>query len=89
MGTTWKILERREEILHKEEVLDEEGNVIMPARDEKTIFTKVEYDFDGIVVVVDVAHFMPQSEDDITLGINNRGVSERRKLEINGDNNNI
>lgn len=81
MATTWKILERRDEVTHKEEVLDEEGNVIMPARDETTVFTKVEYNFDGPVVVVEVAHFMPQSEDDITLGINNRGVTERRRFE--------
>jgi len=81
MATTWIILERREETLHHDEVLDEEGNVIMPARDETTVFTKVEYNFDGPIVVVEVAHFMPRSEADITLGINNRGVTERRKLE--------
>lgn len=81
MATTWIELSRREETLHHDEVLDEEGNVIIPARDETTVFTTIEYDFDGIKVTVEVPHFMPQSEDDIILGINNRGVSERRKLE--------
>lgn len=79
----WTILERREETIHKDEVLDEEGNVIMPARDETTVFTKVEYDFNGVKVVVDIPHFMPRSEDDITLGINNREVTELRKLQGN------
>ena len=79
---SWIILERREETFHKEEVLDEDGNVVIPARDETTVFTLVEYHFGDLVITVDVAHFMPQSEDDITLGINNRMVSEKRKLEI-------
>mgnify|MGYP003345283349 CR=1 FL=1 len=28
MGTTWIELSRREEVTHKDEVLDEEGNVL-------------------------------------------------------------
>lgn len=80
MGTTWKILDRWEIIQNHEEYTDEEGNII-PARTTNTIFTKVEYDFDGIIVIVDVAHFMPKSEDYIILGIQNRGITERRKIE--------
>lgn len=48
---------------------------------EDTLFTVVEYDFNGTKVEVEVAHFQPQSADDITLGITNRGASEERKLQ--------
>lgn len=56
---------------------------ILSRRTEETVFTTVEYDFDGEKVVVEVAHFMPQSEDDITLGIENRAVTEQQKLLYN------
>lgn len=48
---------------------------------EETIFTTVEYDFDGVIVEVEIPHFMPQSKEDIILGIENRAVSEQRKLD--------
>jgi hypothetical protein len=31
---------------------------------------------------VDIAHFNPQSNDDIELGISNRAVTEQRKLGL-------
>jgi len=48
---------------------------------EETITTTVEYNFDGVVVTVDIPHFMPQSELDIETGILNRAASEKRKLD--------
>ena len=45
---------------------------------EETITTTVEYNFDGVVVTVDIPHFMPQSELDIETGILNRAASEKR-----------
>ena len=80
---TWQILERTEVINQTEDILDEEGNVIVPSREEKTVFTKVEYSLDETIVVVDIPHFMPQSEDDINLGIENRMVTELSKLSNN------
>lgn len=56
---------------------------ILSRRTEETVFTTVEYDIDGTTLVVEVAHFMPQSESDIIQGIENREVTERRKLEDN------
>lgn len=53
---------------------------ILSTRTEQTVFTTVEYDFDGQLVVVEVAHFMPESEADIVTGIENRAVSEQRRL---------
>ncbi len=80
---TWQILERTEVINQTEDILDEEGNVIVPSREEKTVFTKVEYSLNETIVVVDIPHFMPQSEDDINLGIDNRMVTELSKLSNN------
>lgn len=57
---------------------------ILSRRTEETVITTVEYDFNGEVVVVDVAHFMPQSEDDIILGIENRAVTEQQRLQDGG-----
>jgi hypothetical protein len=48
---------------------------------EETITTTVEYNFDGVMVTVDIPHFMPQNEADIETGILNRATSELRKLD--------
>jgi hypothetical protein len=53
---------------------------ILSRRTEQTVFTTVEYNFDGQVVVVEVAHFMPESEESIITGIENRAVSEQNRL---------
>ena len=53
---------------------------ILSRRTEQTVFTTVEYDFDGQIVVVEVAHFMPESEESIVAGIKNRAVSEQNRL---------
>jgi hypothetical protein len=46
----------------------------------KTVVTTVEYNIDGEILTIDVPHFMPSSEDDIILGIENREITERNKL---------
>ena len=60
-------------------------------RDQVTTIVNVTYILsDNTKVIVDVPIFMPQSEDDIQLGITNRGISEENNLQIrlNGDQNN-
>lgn len=67
---------------------DEEGN---PIQGTDTVFdyimvnTLVEYNFPeyNTTIQVDVSHFNPQSEDEIEVGINNRGITEQRKLTNN------
>lgn len=67
---------------------DEEGN---PIQGTDTVFdyimvnTLVEYNFPeyNTTIQVDVTHFNPQSEDEIEVGINNRGITEQRKLTNN------
>lgn len=46
-----------------------------------TINTKVQYNFDGTILVIDVPHFMPQTMQDIETGILNRAASEKRKMD--------
>jgi len=47
----------------------------------ETITTTVEYDFDGAILTIDVAHFMPQSQQDIKTGIINRAITEKKRLD--------
>lgn len=47
---------------------------------EDTLTTLVQYDF--METPVCIAHFRPQSEDDILLGINNREITEKKKLGL-------
>lgn len=47
---------------------------------DDNLFTTVEYNFDETKVLVEVAHFQPQSEEEIITGIENRGLSEERKF---------
>ena len=55
---------------------------ILSTKEQKTIITTVEYTLkDGSTTIVDVSHFMPKSEDDITKGIENRLISENNRLE--------
>lgn len=55
--------------------------ILSTTQNEETITTKVEYNFDGTIVVCEVAHFMPNGIEDIELGISNRAISEQRKLD--------
>ena len=48
---------------------------------DETLFTTVEYNFDGTLVTTEVAHFMPKSEEEITQNIINRAASEVARME--------
>ena len=48
---------------------------------DETLFTTVEYSFDGVIVTTEVAHFMPKSEEEITQNIINRAASEVARME--------
>ena len=87
MSYTYTILEQ-EEITnnHSTSQYDENGDAI-PGTEvnwtTKTLKTKVEYDFPGYGKhIVEIAHFNPQSNADVELGISNRAVSEQRKLGL-------
>lgn len=47
----------------------------------ETLFTTVEYNFDGDIVTTEVAHFMPKTEEEITQNIINRASSEVARIE--------
>jgi len=47
----------------------------------ETLFTIVEYNFDGTIVITEVAHFMPNTEAEITQNIINRAESELVKIQ--------
>ena len=48
---------------------------------DETLFTTVEYNFDGTIIATEVAHFMPKSEEEITANIFNRAESELARME--------
>ena len=48
---------------------------------EEILFTTVEYNFDGDIVTTEVAHFMPNTEEEITQNIISRAASELVKIE--------
>jgi hypothetical protein len=47
---------------------------------DETLFTTVEYNFDGTIVTTEVAHFMPNTEAEIEQNIINRAASEVAKM---------
>lgn len=56
---------------------------ILNTREEVTVITEVEYTFeDGSTSIVNVSHFMPNSEDDIIKGIENRFITEQANKNI-------
>jgi len=52
---------------------------ILNTIEEKTIKTLVKFDF--LEDPITISHFMPQSEEDIIKGIENRYISEKRDLD--------
>ncbi len=46
----------------------------------ETLFTTIEYNFDGTIVTTEVAHFMPNTEAEITQNIVNRAASEVARI---------
>lgn len=82
----YKIIDTKEEFIDQYfPKYDESGNEIP---DEgitvinKIVTTTVEFYINDDIVIVDIPHFNPQSDDDITIGITNREVSERKKLGV-------
>ena len=49
--------------------------------DDGTVNTLVDYEIDGEIVSVMVAHFQPKTKEDIILGIENRAFTERKNLQ--------
>ena len=47
---------------------------------EETLFTTVEYNFDGTIITTEVAHFMPNTEAEIEQNIINRAATEVAKM---------
>lgn len=47
----------------------------------ETLFTTVEYNFDGTIVTTEVAHFMPNTEAEIEQNITNRAESEMIRIQ--------
>ena len=79
-------ISRNEELItQKFPSYDENGNVI-PGQEtiitNKLVKTLVEFNIANEVFQIEIPHFNPQSEADITLGINNREVTEKRKRGI-------
>ena len=56
---------------------------ILNRTEQITVITTVEYNINGTIVVVDVPHFMPASEEIIIQGIENREITEAANLENN------
>ena len=54
--------------------------IISKRQDSDTLLTTVEYNFDGVILTIEVPHFQPASKKDVIMGIENRGASEERKL---------
>jgi hypothetical protein len=83
----WIILQRTD--IHEQQIYwdyDEDGNPIPNTDrvfDYNMVNTLVEYFFPeyNTKITVEVHHFNPQSEEEIELGIDNRGITEERKLE--------
>ena len=82
----YKIIETKEELINQYfPKYDEDGNEIHEEGitvTNKIVTTTVEYYINDEIVIVEIPHFNPQSDEDITIGISNREVSERRKLEV-------
>jgi hypothetical protein len=49
-------------------------------RNEETVTTNVEYNFNGTMLTIDVAHFQPANVAEVKQSIKNRGLSEKAKL---------
>ncbi len=47
---------------------------------DETLFTTVQYNFDGTTVTVEIGHFMPQTQEEVIQNILNRANSEQIKL---------
>lgn len=82
----YKIIDTKEEFIDQYfPKYDESGNEIP---DEgitvinKIVTTTVEFYINDDIVIVEIPHFNPQSDDDIIIGITNREITERKKLGV-------
>jgi hypothetical protein len=50
-----------------------------------TLFTTVEYNFDGVLHTIEIPHFMPKTEADIEQKIINGAQSELARLQALND----
>jgi len=55
--------------------------IISTRQIDESLFTTIEYNFDGTIVTTEVAHFMPKTEEEITQNIINRASSEVARME--------
>jgi len=55
--------------------------IISTRQIDESLFTTVEYNFDGTIITTEVAHFMPKTEEEITQNIINRASSEVARME--------
>jgi len=58
--------------------------ILSTRQQEQILFTEVEYNFDGQIVTTEVAHFNPQSKEEIEQNVTNRAQSELQKLQSTG-----
>ena len=49
---------------------------------QEVLYTEVEYSFDETILTVEIAHFNPQSTDEITQNILNRAATELSKITM-------
>jgi hypothetical protein len=55
--------------------------IISTRQIDESLFTIVEYNFDGTIITTEIAHFMPKTEEEITQNIINRASSEVARME--------
>ncbi len=55
--------------------------IISTRQVKETLFTTVEYNFDGTIVTIEVAHFMASSTQEIESNISNRAASELVRIQ--------
>ena len=60
--------------------------ILEATQNGETITTKVEFDFDGTLVEVDIAHYKPQDVKEIEFNIANRAFSEQKILDAGSKN---
>ena len=54
--------------------------IISTRQVDATLFTTVEYNFDGNIVTIEIAHFMPNNTEEINANIVARAESELVKI---------
>lgn len=55
--------------------------ILNTRQQEQILFTEVEYNFNEQLVLVEIAHFSPQTKEEVETNIINRAQSELQKLQ--------